>query len=464
MGDDAELGRLTAFAAQAEAREPGFGFFVARTLEARNEAVAASKHYAELADRATDARLRYFLRLEAARSRAGVDWPAGRALYEALTREVPERAEAWFQLGRRARTDQRYQDAWRDLEKASACARPTDDPLADPLVYDVWLPDERSIVAYWTGRYAESLEICNSLLARGVPISERERVLSNRRFSLEKVYPGAMQLEIVEVSTVGRCKIACPYCPQDKLQAAYDGPHRLTLEDFEVIVDKLRPICRLIDFSGFVEPFLNRECIDMIEHAHARGFGIRVFTTLEGARLEDVKRLAAIPLQHLCLHLPTPSMKMRVDARYVDKLRWAIENLAYDDCLLEEELDPELVAAIPALADVQKRILVSRAQNVVDLQGKLVSGHTTGRALDCLRRSFDHPVLMPDGRAALCCQDYGLEHVVGNLLRDDLATFLASTEYVRIRAALDGRGAERVLCHRCEYASPRSPQRTQQRP
>src|SRR5690606_32074470 len=133
-------------------------------------------------------------------------------------RDVPERAEAWFQLGRRARMQERYADAWRDLGTAAACDRPAEDPLVDPDVYDLWLPDELSITAYWTGRYAESLELCNSLLARGVPAGERERVLMNRRFALAKVYPGGMGLEIVEISTVARCKIACPYCPQDKLE------------------------------------------------------------------------------------------------------------------------------------------------------------------------------------------------------------------------------------------------------
>jgi hypothetical protein len=334
--------------------------------------------------------------------------------------------------------------------------RPTDDPFVDAAVYDLWLPDELSITAYWIGRYEESLELCNALLARGVPLTERERVLANRRFALAKVWPAGVMLEVVEISTVARCKIACPYCPQDKLDAAYDGPHRLTLDAFRTIVAKVKPVCRLVDFSGFVEPFLNNECIDMIEHAHEEGFGVRVFTTLEGASMAHLERLSKIPLQHLCLHLPTPSMKMRVDAKYVDKLAWAIEHLAYDDWLLEEDLHPELVAKIPKLADVKKRVVVSRAQNLIKLDGKLRRDHGERRALACLRRSFDHPVIMPDGRAALCCQDYGLEHVLGNLVRDDLRTFLASSEYARVQRALDGASEERILCHRCEYASPRA--------
>ena len=70
---------------------------------------------------------------------------------------MPERAEAWFQLGRRARNDKQYDDAWRYLGTAAACRRPKEDPLVDPQVYDVWLLDELSITAYWTGRYQESL-------------------------------------------------------------------------------------------------------------------------------------------------------------------------------------------------------------------------------------------------------------------------------------------------------------------
>src|SRR5262245_12828305 len=124
-----ELERLARYSAGAGGGDAGLGFHVARSREAPGEYAAASAASAGLARRTGDARLAYFARAEAARVVLTADAPRARSLYEALARDVPQRAEAWVGLARVARNEGRHDDAWRALETARACPpAPDDDP------------------------------------------------------------------------------------------------------------------------------------------------------------------------------------------------------------------------------------------------------------------------------------------------------------------------------------------------
>ena len=113
----------------------------------------------------------------------------------------------------------------------------------------------------------------------------------------------------LEVTTVASCTVRCTYCPQDALKAAYrqDSQHRLRPEDFDVVLAKLPAHVR-IDFSGFVEPWLNPDCTAMLENALRRGFSVAVYTTLQG--MNDPERVCTLLTQYahqveiVCLHLP----------------------------------------------------------------------------------------------------------------------------------------------------------------
>jgi hypothetical protein len=60
-------------------------------------------------------------------------------------------------------------------------------------------------------------------------------------------------------------------------------------------------------------------------------------------------------------------------------------------------------------------------------------------------------VLLPNGDVALCCMDYGLQHVLGNLLSGDYESLFRSDEFLRVRKGLKD-GAEEILCRYCAFA------------
>lgn len=97
----------------------------------------------------------------------------------------PARAEPLYELARRSRVEGSFDLAY--LFAAAGCELPfpQDDRLfVSPDVYSWRLADERSIAAYYTGRFRESFDLCTALLdSPSIPEDDRERALANRDFS-----------------------------------------------------------------------------------------------------------------------------------------------------------------------------------------------------------------------------------------------------------------------------------------
>ena len=97
----------------------------------------------------------------------------------------PGRAEPLCYLAEICRGERRWQQAYLFAGRAVATAYPVDDVLfVDESVWAWRAADELAIAAYWVGRFAESAELCERLLAAGkLPESQIERVRNNLDFA-----------------------------------------------------------------------------------------------------------------------------------------------------------------------------------------------------------------------------------------------------------------------------------------
>jgi hypothetical protein len=62
---------------------------------------------------------------------------------------------------------------------------------------------------------------------------------------------------------------------------------------------------------------------------------------------------------------------------------------------------------------------------------------------------LDENVLIPDGSLMLCCNDYGLRHVLGNLSTQTWAEIHAGEQIAAVRESMR---AGDCLCRTCEFA------------
>ena len=68
-------------------------------------------------------------------------------------------------------------------------------------------------------------------------------------------------------------------------------------------------------------------------------------------------------------------------------------------------------------------------------------------------QALNHNILLPDGRVLLCCMDYGMKHVLGNLTEQSYAEIMNGKEIDKIKAAINGDESIDILCRRCSSAT-----------
>ena len=235
----------------------------------------------------------------------------------------------------------------------------------------------------------------------------------------------------LEITTISKCSINCSYCPQQIFQEHYNDINMLSLEEFKTALYKV-PKNVAIHFSGFAEPFLNPQCLDMIEHAHTKGHKIVIFSTLVGLKSENVDRLKQCNPE-VILHLPDKlgNTKIPVTENYKNTLDTVLKKLNVTGYYIMDE----------------NFISNERAGQCNDSPKRHVRGW-----FFCEKLLSGQFVMLPNCAVVLCCMDYGLKHLVGNLLKQSWQEIVNSEEYQKVRAnrfKLDGN----VLCRSCVWGS-----------
>jgi len=235
---------------------------------------------------------------------------------------------------------------------------------------------------------------------------------------------------MMEITTVVGCKINCTFCPQKSFLNEYDSPKRkLALDDFKLALSKM-PDDVIIIFAGFSEPFLNADCTKMILHAHQKGHPLCVFTTAVGMKLEDVEAIKHIPFSAFPhggfkLHLPDHIRiaKINITPEYLqvlEALKGAdIQNFS---AMSMDAIHPDVEHIFPQ-SIVRLPKMNSRAGN---LENEGVTENFTRASIEgpviCGRSEYIYNnVMLPNGDVVLCCQDYRMDHVLGNIYEQSFA-------------------------------------------
>ena len=267
-------------------------------------------------------------------------------------------------------------------------------------------------------------------------------------------------MHALEITSQIGCPNRCGYCPQDVLIAAYgDKEKRLSFDTFRLCVDRL-PDAVGVCFAGFAEPFLAPECVEMIEYADKCGKDIWVNTTLVGLKQKHIKRLEKIEFKVFAVHLPLKKMQhinphkhIRVDDRYLNavsavaksrirNLQWRIHQTSG-----AMRVDPKVGSRLAkANQKIKVHNIISRAGNDSFVRKP---PYKHGKLVPC--QDWDKHVLLPNGDVVLCCMDYGLNHVLGNLLEQSYAQIFEGEEFAQVRQGMVDESVD-LICRRCERA------------
>lgn len=235
----------------------------------------------------------------------------------------------------------------------------------------------------------------------------------------------------------------CTDCPQDLLRKTYKGKKTLDFEDYKKAIDKVPQEVR-IDFSGMCEPFCNKRCTDMILYAAEKGHPLALYTTLQGATMEDYERLKGVRYEVVTIHLPDREKRshFNITDEYLELLsRWETDNYSCHGTIDER-----------VLPYIKLRNLITfmhdRAGNV---EGRPHRGINPLQRLFCVTsgKAMDHNVLLPDGTVIMCCMDYGMTGIFGNLFTQTYEEVLHSEAARKKRETLN---EGESICRHCANA------------
>ena len=236
-----------------------------------------------------------------------------------------------------------------------------------------------------------------------------------------------------EVTTRIGCPVHCiKYCPQEVLVKQYQGEKNLSLANFKKFISTV-PTDVAIGFCGFVEPFVNRECPDMMLYAHDKGHEIVVATTLVGLTPKDADRILHIPFKIFTLHLPDAygNANIRTTPEYLEtlgKVLTRVENIGF--------------------MNMGKGFATNNNENI---HRGLVAPIRKGRIF-CPYHDKSNLQAMPNGDVYFCCITRGIEGKVGSMWNNTYDE-LASPEMFNVYSE-ELQKNPNSICHKCKFAYP----------
>lgn len=251
------------------------------------------------------------------------------------------------------------------------------------------------------------------------------------------------------------CKLNCHYCPQQKLIQRYISLYgnkklMMTFDTFKICLSKVERGSG-INFGGMSEAFQNKECSKMIRYAHDLGYKVSIDTTLVGATEEDFERLKDIPFNHFQLHIPDKdnNAKFVITEEYLRVFQLFNEhfNLNGYSCHGEahDAVKKFLRKEIPFANKMMNRAgnLEYEELETYNHKGKLVCGSG-----EIGHREGWSPEILPNGTVLLCCMDYGMEYILGNLVTQDWSEILCGEAFIAYEEGLENEKMS-SLCRKC---------------
>ena len=246
---------------------------------------------------------------------------------------------------------------------------------------------------------------------------------------------------VMEITPLIGCSVNCRYCPQNTLLSAYfkndkNRKRSLSFSEYKMLLDKM-PDDIIIDFSGFVEPFLNKEAIEMMEYSCEKGHDVSLYTTLKGLSYEGFQRVKNIPFKEVVLHTP--------------------DKYGYANIPMTDEYFKILAEAIEIIEMTKGKLKIycemsDRSGNLDEKDERLTHASHTGEIYCDVAYGVNHNVLLPDGTVLICCNDFGMKHVLGNLFESEYKEIVNGNAHRDIKRAMHLDLEKPLICRKCMFA------------
>jgi hypothetical protein len=273
----------------------------------------------------------------------------------------------------------------------------------------------------------------------------------------------------MEISTNVACKVQCDFCPQElhikqystknKLNnITYGQPTQMSFDTFKKCLNKM-PKSVKICFSGYTEPFLNPDCSKMIVYADENNYPVEICSTLVGLKEEDIKKIEDISFTNFFLHFPdaTNHAKIAVNSQHLKIIKMLLaSNIQNFRGMSMGKLHPKIEELVEKMEYSDE--MISRCgtvENIEPIQKRKGQLSCTRATKTDLVDKIDDNVLLPNGDVTLCCMDFGLQNIIGNLLEISYEELFETEKYKEVDRKLKTEN-EYIMCRFCEQAMSKS--------
>jgi radical SAM protein with 4Fe4S-binding SPASM domain len=270
--------------------------------------------------------------------------------------------------------------------------------------------------------------------------------------------------DIVQIESTNICNAKCVFCPRDEMHRR-QGVMEMDL--FRKIVDECASLgISHVRVHNYGEPFLDRQLVEKVRYAKARG--IREVGMISNGSLitEDIARGM--------IEAGLDAINISVDAAGKDVFEKTRVNLDYDTVVgnirtlvrLRNEAGrthPKLILSfVRQNNSAEEQAFITEWGQIAD-KIHITDLHnwagTLNRQSDvrfpCYRLWLTFTVLW-DGRVSLCCADFDGRHILGDLRTSTIAEIWNTSAYRAIRREhLESGGPE--ICRSCDLPKKDSP-------
>lgn len=280
----------------------------------------------------------------------------------------------------------------------------------------------------------------------------------------------------LEITVSPACSKLCDYCPQTTYIKNYK--EKFLNEDKVLTLKTVKEISKnisnntTIKWTGFTEPMDCKEFDLCVKFFHEKDFKQQISTTLLG-NLKSQKYYFE-NLNHFfehTLHLPDNNnlMKGKFNEAYREFVEKVIRKLhknkiKFNIFLIGDTFHPSIKDTIDKLdqeLDLKDLIIIAkylntRASSINPSKFGLKQSeknYSTKDGYFCSYQRLNQGVLLPNGKVALCCQDYGMEAIIGDLKKNNLNEIYSYIESDKVQREnfINGNFSP---CNKCEHYSP----------
>jgi len=284
------------------------------------------------------------------------------------------------------------------------------------------------------------------------------------------------EISSLEITVSPACSKLCDYCPQTEYITNYKK--KFSNEDKVLKLSTLKEVSKnipkstLIKWTGFTEPMDCKEFDVSVQFLFEKGYKQQISTTLLGKDNSQKYYLDNLDkfTEHT-LHLPDDQklMKGKFDENYKKFVENVIiklheKNIEFNIFLIGKNYHPIIQPVIEKLVkslELEDKVIIAKYLNTraAAIDPNKFGLKQTGKKTSvdggyfCSYQRLNQGVLLPNGKVSLCCQDYGLETIIGDLRIngiDEIYNHIEKNEDLRNKFT----EGNFYPCKRCEHYSP----------